>query len=276
MLVRCLGRAVERHGAAAVRQLAAGCTSNTAAPANGSTRAASTATAAGTVLPEGDRSQSGLAPLGPADVAAALSAAGISPLDVTHPDIPSAAVIGKTIGLQSARGPVVCIVGANNAVDFRALSALGVKKPRLARREHCLDVFGYPPGCFPPTGFRSAVRTLIDADFADAAATTEGGDAAAIARLALGGGSAEKVLALSRAELLACTHGEVARIGKPKIKTPTSPPLLATGAPPSPPRPPHSIRQRRRAACQVSRDRGVRAGSALASEHRRRHQILRV
>lgn len=118
------------------------------------------------------------APLGPADVAAALAPYGMSGRishfeETTYSSADAARAIGcdigqiaKSICLMVDGTPVLVVASGDSTVFDRKIAdhfGVGRKKVRTASVEQCVELFGYAPGGVPPIGLRTPdIPVLID------------------------------------------------------------------------------------------------------------------
>lgn len=119
-------------------------------------------------------------PLTTDDVRRALDATGI-PVEYVPSDEPTptselaaasigceVAQIAKSIAFLINGQPILVVMSGVNRTDDKKLAALlgvGRKKVKMAKREQCIEIFGYAPGGVPPVGHRTEGITIyLDRD----------------------------------------------------------------------------------------------------------------
>lgn len=118
------------------------------------------------------------AAMGPADVRAALVAAGCGDIAIRHfaestATAPQAAAavgcelgqIIKSLAFLIRGQPCLVLMGGDGRVEERALAAqygVGRKRVRAASAAQCVASFGYAPGGVPPIGLRAPLPVWLD------------------------------------------------------------------------------------------------------------------
>ncbi|MBN1177810.1 MAG: YbaK/EbsC family protein [Anaerolineae bacterium] len=149
---------------------------------------------------------------GPADVEAALQAAGIAyrryRAHAARAD-QAAESLGVTLGavvkslLFLADGaPALVLVGGDRRVDTRRLKGLlGARRVMIASAERVTAETGYPPGAVPPVGCVAPLPVWIDAGLAQHATVY------------VSGGAVDEMIALAFEDLRRATGGQIADVG---------------------------------------------------------------